>query len=152
MEVDVEKVNARWKTGLMIAFAVGLWLFHLTTAVWFAAHSVPCEAVVTQRREEQPFRIRKRFWAKLEVAYADANGRIINETILWHITQPPPGQKITVWRADSGLIKVGPASWAETFFFETMLACIALLLGAMLGVAKICLPSKGRRGRLTRDP
>lgn len=152
MEVDVEKVNARWKTGLMIAFAGGLWLFHLTTAVWFAAHSVPCEAVVTQRREEQPFRIRKRFWAKLEVAYADANGRIINETILWHITQPPPGQKITVWRADSGLIKVGPASWAETFFFETMLACIALLLGAMLGVAKICLPSKGRRGRLTRDP
>jgi len=152
MEVDVEKVNARWKTGLMIAFAGGLWLFHLTTAVWFAAHSVPCEAVVTQRREEQPFRIRKRFWAKLEVAYADANGRIINETILWHITQPPPGQKITVWRADSGLIKVGPASWAETFFFETMLACIALLLGAMLGVAKICLPSKGRRGRLTRNP
>ena len=146
------KVNARWKVGLMIAFAGGLWLFHLTTALWFAAHSVPCEAVVTQRREEQPFRIRKRFWAKLEVAYADANGRIINETILWHITQPPPGQKITVWRADSGLIKVGPASWAETFFFETMLACIALLLGAMLGVAKICLPSKGRRGRLTRNP
>lgn len=143
------KVNARWKTGLMIAFAGGLWLFHLTTAVWFAACSVPCEAVVTQR-EEHPRLIRKRFWAKLEVAYADANGRIITETVLWHITRPPAGQKITVWRADSGLIKVGPASWAETFFFETMLGCIALFLGAMLGIAKFCLPSKDRRSRSTR--
>jgi hypothetical protein len=151
MGVDVVKVNARWKLGLMIAFAGGLWLFHLTTAVWFAAHSVPCEAVVTQR-EEQPYRIRKRFWAKLEVAYADANGRIITETVLWRITPPPAGQKITVWRADSGLIKVGPASWAEAFFFETMVACIALFLGAMLGLAKICLPQKDRRGRLTRKP
>jgi hypothetical protein len=151
MGVDIVKVNARWKTGLMIAFAGGLWLFHLTTAVWFAACSVPCEAVVTQR-EEQPYRIRKRFWAKLEVAYADANGRIITETVLWHITRPPAGQKITVWKAESGLIKVGPASWAETFFFETMLGCIALLLGAMLGVAKICLPTKDRRSRLTRSP
>jgi hypothetical protein len=139
----VAKINARWKVSLMIAFAGSLWLFHLTTAVWFVAHSVPCEAVVTQR-EEPPYRIRKRFWAKLEVAYADGNGRIITETVLWHITRPPLGQKITIWRADSGLIKVGPASWAETFFFETMLGCIAVLLGAMLGVAKICLPSKPR--------
>ena len=139
----VAKINARWKVSLMIAFAGSLWLFHLTTAVWFVAHSVPCEAVVTQR-EERPYRIRKRFWAKLEVAYADGNGRIITETVLWHITRPPLGQKITIWRADSGLIKVGPASWAETFFFETMLGCIAVLLGAMLGVAKICLPSKPR--------
>jgi hypothetical protein len=151
MGIDVVKVNARWKTGLMIAFAGGLWLFHLTTAMWFAAHSVPCEAVVTQR-EEQPLRIRRRFWAKLEVAYADANDRIITETVLWHITPPPAGQKIIIWRADSGLIKVGPASWAEAFFFETMVACIALFLAAMLGLAKICLPQKDRRGRLTRKP
>jgi len=151
MSDAIAKINARWKVGLMIAFAGSLWLFHLTTAVWFVAHSVPCEAVVTQR-EERPYRIRKRFWAKLEVAYADANGRIITETVLWHITRPPLGQKITIWRADSGLIKVGPASWAETFFFETMLGCIALLLGAILGVAKLCLPSKDRRGRLTRKP
>ena len=80
------------------------------------------------------------------------DGRIITETVLWHITRPPLGQKITIWRADSGLIKVGPASWAETFFFETMLGCIALLLGAILGVAKLCLPSKDRQSRLTRKP
>jgi hypothetical protein len=151
MSDAIAKINARWKIGLMIAFAGSLWLFHLTTAVWFVAHSVPCEAVVTQR-EERPYRIRKRFLAKLEVAYADANGRIITETVLWHITRPPLGQKITIWRADSGLIKVGPASWAETFFFETMLGCIALLLGAILGVAKLCLPSKDRQSRLTRKP
>jgi hypothetical protein len=150
MDEAIAKTNARWKLGLLLAFAGALWLFHLTTAVWFVAHSVPCEGVV-MRREEHTLR-RKRFWAKLEVAYADANGRPVTGTIRWQITPPPVGQKITVWRADSGVIKVGPASWVETFFFETMIGFLALCVGAVFVGAKIFLKPKVGRRRMARKP
>ena len=136
-EVDdaIAKTKARWKAGLIITFAGGIWLFHITTAVWFATHCELTEGLVL-KREERSF-CRKRGWAKLEVAYVDAQGKNVRETVVWHVTPPPPGQKIPLWRADTGLTKVGPASLAETFFFETLLAYVALFIGAMLLVIKL---------------
>ena len=133
MGIDVLKVNARWKTGLMIAFVAALWLFYFTAAVWFAVESVPTEAVVLKRVERHRFR--KGSWAQLEVTYADADGKPAIATIHWHVTPPPQGEKIPIWRADSGLNKVGPASFAETFFIETLIGYVALAMGMILLVA-----------------
>ncbi len=132
MKVDIAKVDARWKKGMVIAVAGALWLFHITTAVWFATHCETTEGLVLKREERSFFR--KRGWAKLEVSYPDATGKVVAETIRWHVTPPPPGQKIPLWRADTGLTKVGPASLAETFFFETLMGYVALFVGIIFGV------------------
>ena len=133
MDDAVARTKARWKQGLLIAFAGGLWLFHFTTAVWFAAESEPTEAVVLKRVERSI--LRKRGWAQLEVTYTDASGKPAIATIHWHVTLPPPGEKIPIWRADSGLTKVGPASLAETFFVETLFGYVSLAIGIVLLVA-----------------
>jgi len=49
MAADIAKINARWKKGCLLAFVAALWLFHITTAVWFVAHCEPTEAEVLKR-------------------------------------------------------------------------------------------------------
>jgi hypothetical protein len=133
MDDAVAKTNARWKKGLLVFFVASLWLFYFTTAVWFAVESKPTEAVVLKRVERSI--LRKGSWAQLEVAYTDADGKPALATIHWHVTPPPPGVKIPIWRADRGLTKAGPASLAETFFIETLFGYVALAMGMILLVA-----------------
>lgn len=132
MKVDVAKVNARWKKGCLLAFVAALWLFHITTAVWFVARCELTEGAVLKRAEKSFFR--KRGWSRLEVAYVDAQGKDVRDTVVWHVTPAPPGEKIPLWRADTGLTKVGPASLAEAFFVETLMGYVALFVGIIYGV------------------
>jgi hypothetical protein len=148
MATDVAKMNERWKKGCLLVFVAALWLFHITTAGWFVAHSEPTEAVVL-KREERLLPGKRKGWANLQVSYVRADGKTDVTTVRWRVTPAPTGTKIPVWRARSGLIEVGPASWAETFYVETLLGYLALfigtLLGGYLGFAKL-------KARLKRKP
>ncbi|MEK0438201.1 MAG: hypothetical protein RL444_459 [Verrucomicrobiota bacterium] len=132
MAADIAKINARWKKGCLLAFVAALWLFHITTAVWFVAHCEPTEAEVL-KREERLLPGKRKGWANLQVSYVRADGKPDITTVRWRVTTAPAGTKIPVWRARSGLIKVGPASWAETFYVETMMGYLALFIGVLLG-------------------
>jgi hypothetical protein len=132
MKPDVAKVNERWKKGCLLAFLGVVWVFHLVAAVWFVAHSEPTEAEVL-RRKEWLLPGKHRGWAKLEVAYLDAQGKPTTGSIEWRVTPAPAGSKIQIWRAESGLIEAGPASWAETFFVETLFGYLALFIGSLIG-------------------
>ena len=132
MATDVAKMNERWKKGCLLIFVAALWLFHITTAVWFVAHCEPTEAEVL-KREERLLPGKRKGWANLQVSYVRADGKPDITTVRWRVTTAPAGTKIPVWRARSGLIKVGPASWAETFYVETMMGYLALFIGVLLG-------------------
>lgn len=152
MAADVAKMNERWKKGCLLVFVAALWLFHITTAGWFVAHSEPTEAEVL-KRDERLFPGKRKGWANLQVSYVRADGKTDITTVRWRVTTAPAGTKIPVWRARSGLIEVGPASWAEAFYVETLLGYLALfigvLLGGYLGFAKL----KARlKKRLARKP
>lgn len=150
MATNVAQINERWKKGCLLAFVAALWLFHVTTATWFVAHCETTEAEVSGRKEWL-LPGKRHGWAKLEVAYVDGRGRRVTDSIEWHVTPPPPGRKIEIWRADTGVIKAGPASLAEAFFIETMFAALALLIGIMIGAAILYGKLKARiKKRLAR--
>ena len=152
MATDVAKMNERWKKGCLLVFIAALWLFHITTAVWFVAHSETTEAEVL-KREERLFPGKRQGWANLQVSYVRADGKPDITTVRWRVTSAPAGTKIPVWRARSGPIEVGPASWAEAFYVETLLGYLAVFFGILLGAAILSGKLKDRiKKRLARKP
>ena len=152
MTIVVAKVNARWKKGCLLAFVGVLWAFHLVTATWFATHSEPVDAEVLHRKDWM-LPGKRHGWSKLEVTYADLQGKPVTGNIEWHVNPAPPGQKIQIWRAESGLIKAGPASLAETFFVETLFGYLFVYVFAFIGFAIGFLRLKQRlRGQAPPKP
>ena len=131
---DVKKVNARWKHWSLGIFVGLIWLTHFWSACWFVTHHEVIEAEV-RARHDHLFPSRMHGWDCLVVTYVDIDGKTAERRVEWRATWAPTTPKVALWRARSGLTKLGPASYFEAFWVETWLLYLAAFIASLIGGA-----------------
>jgi len=152
MKVDVKKVNERWKRWSIGIFVAMLWVGHLGTATWFVTHRETIKADVLERHDHLfPTSGRGRHgrhgWSCLDVTYVNAGGQVDRKVVAWRASRPPKTTPVELWRADSGLFELGPASYAEAFWVEVWLLWLAAFIGALILAGKAYDRLRGIRRR-----
>ncbi len=124
---------------LLFAFLCLGWLIHFCAEIWFVAHGEVVEAKAIERPSKRKFA-----WPALEVAYLEADGKVMLDRVEWRVTRKPQNDQETILlrKSESGPIGLRPASLAEAFWLEVMMAYVGLIVGSLFLVVRFATRSK----------